>query len=303
MMVSQAEAKTITDKVLSLSKADSCVASLRGLNRRHVRFALNSITTDGEQDDLTLTIHSSVATRSGSSRTNELTDSGIAAAVRKSEEIAKFAPPDPEFMPPLGAQEYLDARTYFYGTAKAGPPEMASMAKPVLDLASAKEVTAAGFFSVGSGCSAMATSKGLFAHETSTRALFSVSARTSDGTGAGWAGVNHQELSRLDPALLGRRAVQKTIDSRGPQPVQPGKSLVLLEPSAVYDLVSALIGRLDARHADEGRSFFSRKGGGNKLGQKLFGEKVSVYSDPHDRIAPGGIYSTDGLPAKRRNWI
>ena len=55
MMVSQAEAKTITDKVLSLSKADSCVASLRGLNRRHVRFALNSITTDGEQDDLTLT--------------------------------------------------------------------------------------------------------------------------------------------------------------------------------------------------------------------------------------------------------
>ena len=60
---------------------------------------------------------------------------------------------------------------------------------------------------------------------------------------------------------------------------------------------------MDARHADEGRSFFSKKGGGNKLGDKLFPDKVNVYSDPHDPIAPGGIYSTDGLPAQRRNWI
>src|SRR5207245_3160869 len=126
------------------------------------------------------------------------------------------APPDPEFLPPLGKQSYVDGRTYFDSTAKAGPDQMAGMAKPILDLATAKEVTAAGFFSVGSACSAMATSKGLFAHETSTGALFSISARTSDGTGAGWAGVNHQNIARLDPALLGKRAVQKTIDSHGP---------------------------------------------------------------------------------------
>jgi predicted Zn-dependent protease len=115
--------------------------------------------------------------------------------------------------------------------------------------------------------------------------------------------VNYQDIGRLDPKLLGARAVQKTADSRGPLPLQPGKYLVLLEPSAVCDLLSALIGRLDARHADEGRSFFTKKGGGNKLGEKIFAEKVSVYSDPYDPIAPGGIYSTDGLPATKRNWI
>src|SRR5438132_8242744 len=120
MIISQAEAKKITDKVLALSKADSCVVTLGGHKRRHIRFALNSITTDGEQDDLTLSIESSFGTRSGSARTNEFSDSAIAAAVRKSEEIAKFAPPDPEFMPPLGKQSYLDGRTYFDSTAKAG---------------------------------------------------------------------------------------------------------------------------------------------------------------------------------------
>src|SRR6185436_6801740 len=42
---------------------------------------------------------------------------------------------------------------------------------------------------------------------------------------------------------------------------------------------------------------------GNKRGEKMFGDKVNIYSDPHDSIAPGGIYSSDGLPAMRRNWI
>src|SRR5881397_3483120 len=41
MMISDSEAKTLTDKVLSLSKADSCVVSLSGYKRRHLRFALN----------------------------------------------------------------------------------------------------------------------------------------------------------------------------------------------------------------------------------------------------------------------
>jgi predicted Zn-dependent protease len=180
---------------------------------------------------------------------------------------------------------------------------MSALTKPVLDLASSKQVTAAGFFNMGATGSALATSKGLFAHDTSTSALFTVSARTSDGTGAGWAGVNYQDISRLDPNLLGQRAIQKTVESRGPKPLDAGKYIVVLEPSAVCDLLSALIWRLDARSADEGRSFFTRKGGGNKLGDKLFGEKVDVYSDPHDTIAPGGIYSGDGFPARKRQWI
>src|SRR3954471_18572207 len=180
---------------------------------------------------------------------------------------------------------------------------MAAATRPALDLAAEKQITAAGFFNVGDACSAMATSKGLFAYDRHTGALFSVSARTSDGTGAGWAGVNYQDITRLEPSNLDRRPAEKTIGSRGPVPLEPGKYLVLLEPSAVCDLLSAFVGRTDARSADEGRSFFSKKGGGNKLGEKLFPDFVHVYSDPHDSIAPGSIYSSHGLPARRRNWV
>jgi predicted Zn-dependent protease len=64
-----------------------------------------------------------------------------------------------------------------------------------------------------------------------------------------------------------------------------------------------MIGDFEARSADEGRSFFTKKGGGNKLGEKLFGDKINLYSDPHHELAPGSVYSGEGLPVVRRDWI
>jgi hypothetical protein len=60
---------------------------------------------------------------------------------------------------------------------------------------------------------------------------------------------------------------------------------------------------MDARSAEEGRSFLSRKGGGTRLGEALFDEKVTVYSDPNDPIAPEPVFGEDGLPQRRTVWI
>ena len=303
MLVSQTDAKKIMDKALSLSKADSCIASLAGYERGHIRFALNSITTSGSQDDLTLSITSNFGKRSGSASTNELDDDSITAAVRKSEEIARLAPENPEFQPPLGPQTYLEGRTYYESTARAQPEKLAALCAPVLTETVDKKVTAAGFLDVGAECSGMATSNGLFVFEKSTGAVFTVSARAQDGMGSGWAGKNYHDIARLNTSQLGQVAVKKTLTSHQPMAVPPGKYTVILESSAVCDLLGLMIGNFDARSADEGRSFLTKKGGGNKRGQKLFGDKVNLYSDPQHDVAPGSIYSTDGLPAVKRTWI
>ena len=47
-----------------------------------------------------------------------------------------------------------------------------------------------------------------------------------------------------------------------------------------------MFGAFDARQADEGRSFLSKKGGGNRLGEKLVDERVNVWSDPWDPDVP-----------------
>jgi len=303
MILSSSQSKKILDQVRAASKADSWVATVTGTERRHLRFALNSVTTSGEQDDVGLAVTSHFGKRSGTATTNELDDKSIAATVRKSEEIARLAPENSEFMPPLGPQKYVAGKGFNDDTAKAAPEKLASLSEPALKEARAKKVIAAGFFQSGADSSALATSNGLLVHDQTTNWLFTVTARSQDGTGSGWAGKNSHDLHKLDTATLGRRAAEKGMHSVKPTALDPGKYTTILEPSAVCDLVGWMIGDLDARSADEGRSFLSKPGGGNKLGSKLVSERVNIHSDPEHPVVPGAIYSTDGLPARRRQWI
>ncbi len=134
-------------------------------------------------------------------------------------------------------------------------------------------------------------------------AEFTVTARNKAGTWSGWAGVSETRFGRLDAARLGRRAIDKAAYTAQPVRLDPGKYTVILEPSAVSDLVGYMLWFMNARPADEGRSFFSRTGGGNKLGEKLFRDNVTIFSDPSDPIAPEPVFGDDGLPQRRTPWV
>jgi predicted Zn-dependent protease len=45
------------------------------------------------------------------------------------------------------------------------------------------------------------------------------------------------------------------------------------------------------------------KGGGSKLGEKLFDGTVTIYSDPNDPIAPEPVFGEDGLSQHRTIWV
>lgn len=81
-----------------------------------------------------------------------------------------------------------------------------------------------------------------------------------------------------------------------------------MEPAALVantdaSLLGALFNSLSARPADEGRSFLSKKGGGNKLGEKLFDERITVYSDPNNAEIPSLTWADDGRPREKTTWI
>ena len=76
--------------------------------------------------------------------------------------------------------------------------------------------------------------------------------------------------------------------SRKPKPIEPGVYPVILEPQAVADLIGFLTSSFDARTADEGRSAFSAKDGKTRLGEKLFNERLNLYSDPMHAGPAGG---------------
>jgi predicted Zn-dependent protease len=160
-----------------------------------------------------------------------------------------------------------------------------------------------GYLEANAGAFAVANSRGLFAYNRSTSCALTTTVRTPDGTGSGWAGGAHFDWSRLDPAAFGGRAIEKARLSRSPVAIEPGRYTVILEPTAVGNLVQLIAGALSARSADEGRSFFARPGGGNKVGLKVVDERVTLVSDPLDPEAPAAPFTSEGLPVSRTVWI
>ena len=106
MILSEADAQDLTKKILGFSKAESCIVTIGGGEDRHVRFAQNMATTNGAPSSISVSVESHFGKRSGSATGTDLGDEALTALVASSENTAKLAPDNPEFMPPLGPQKY-----------------------------------------------------------------------------------------------------------------------------------------------------------------------------------------------------
>jgi predicted Zn-dependent protease len=307
-LLSSEQAKALADRVLGMAKADETRVSIANDWSGNTRFAGGEITTSGETNDTTVTVVSTIGKRRASASTNVLEDASIKRTVDLSERLARLSPEDPEIMPELGAQTYTPVRGFIDATANLGGEERAAAAKRVIDRAIATgkpagDVFVAGYLEANATTRALANNRGLFAYHRSTDASLSTTVRTPDGTGSGWAAAGARNWGSIDAAALGARAAQKAVASRNPTAIEPGMYTVVLEPQAVADLVPQLGNAFNARSADEGRSPFSKRGGGTKIGEKIVDERVTIYSDPTDADLLASPFDGEGLPIQRRVWI
>jgi predicted Zn-dependent protease len=298
------QAQQLVERVVKLSKADAVQVNVGGGYAANVRFADNRISTAGGVSTATLNIQSSFGPKHAVVTTNDFSDAGLERAVRESEALAKLAPNDPEAMPLLGPQQYENVTTYFDSTANLDPAARAEAARMAIDpCKAAGDLKAAGVLQTGIGASAVGNSAGLFAYQSGTSSNYTLTVRTTDGTGSGWAGADHPDWSQLDVKSVADRAIDKARLSRNPVAIEPGRYTVILEPQAVGDLVQLLAFALDARSADEGRSAFSKPGGGTKIGEKIADERVTLFSDPADPQLLSNVFDFEGLPSHRVAWI
>ncbi|MEM8963887.1 MAG: TldD/PmbA family protein [Acidobacteriota bacterium] len=297
------EAKAILTKVLGYSKAESCTAMLGGGNGGNIRYARNSVTTSGVTTELELAVESQFGKRSGVATITELDDDSLRKVAKRADDLAKLAPENPELMPILGPQTYVDVPAWSDATANIDPAFRAAAAAKSINPSRSKDLVAAGYLEDQAGFSSMMNSKGLFGYHRETSAEFSVTVRTQDGTGSGWVSRDVNDVGKLDLGVASNVAIDKAVLSREPRAIEPGKYTVILEPSAALGLLQYLIFSMDARQADEGRSFLSKPGGGTKLGEKIVDERVTLYSDPLHPDIPTAPWGGDGLPRKKINWI
>jgi predicted Zn-dependent protease len=302
-LLSQQEAQAICNKVLSLSKADECNVQLGGVNTGNIRFARNAVSTSGAVSDTQLVVSVAYGKKQGIATINEFDEKSLEKVVRRAEDLARLAPENPEFMPAVGKQDYKASATFSPKTAAIDPDFRAELAAYTIEACRKKNLVAAGFFTDNSSFSSIANSNGVFGYQQETGLDFTCTVRTEDGRGSGWVKRSIGDAARFDAREAADVAIEKALRSVNAKALEPGRYTVILEPAATSDLIGNMLGGFDARQADEGRSFLSKKGGGNRLGEKLFDEQVNIWADPwHPEVA---VLPWDGsmLPRQRTEVI
>ena len=293
-ILTEAQAKAILDKVIAFSTADECSAQIGGGTEGNVRFARNDISTSGIVDNVELGVQVAFGKRVGTATINQFDDASLERVVRRAEDLAKLAPENPEFMPAVGQQTYRPTDTWSESTEARAKIAEASIL-PCRD----KGLVAAGFLEDSAGFTAFANSKGNFGYQKAASADYTCTVRTEDGRGSGWVGTNVQNIDQFDAARDVQTAMRKAAASVDAQALEPGKYTVILEPAAAAGLISFMMNFFDARSADEGRSFLSKQGGGNKIGEQIVDPRVNIYTDPWHPLVPALPWDGEGLPREK----
>lgn len=298
-ILTEAQAKAILDKVLAFSTADECSAQIGGGTSGNVRFARNDISTSGIVDSVELGVQVAFGKRVGTATINQFDDASLERVVRRAEDLAKLAPENPEFMPAVGQQTFRPTETWSEATAALTPEARAKIAEASILPCRDKGLVAAGFLEDSAGFTAFANSKGNFGYQKAASADYTCTVRTEDGRGSGWVGSNVQDIDQFDAAKEVQVAMRKAAASVDAQALEPGKYTVILEPAAAAGLISFMMNFFDARSADEGRSFLSKQGGGNKIGEQIVDPRVNIYTDPWHPLVPALPWDGEGLPREK----
>ncbi len=305
-MLGRDEALRICEAVLAHAKAagaEDAIVSLQSAIESHARFADNRINTSGRSEDLDITVTVWVGKRRGAVTGNDPGADALKRMADDAVQIARVSPVHREYVPTLGPLDYAESKGFANATANVNVTARATALEAVLAACRSANVTGAGFHTARASAVAAATANGNRRYFHSSEGGLSVTARSADGTGSGYYAGDHFDLARLDAKRIADRAVEKAIRSRGPKPIEPATYPVILEPQAVSDLVGFLTNSFDARTADEGRSAFAAKDGKTRLGEKLFNERINIYSDPMHPDMPAVPSTSEGIPATRVSLV
>jgi predicted Zn-dependent protease len=289
------ELQRVAERVLKIAKAaglDGAEIEASANIDALTRFANNTIHQNVAEQSVAISVRAVVDGRTARATTNKLDDESLRRTVAIAASLAKNQPANPDLLPLLGKQKYQKVSRAFSSTAETTPQDRARAVAKVCKHTAKHKQTAAGIFVSGSSHSIMANSKGLFARYEQTRAEFSITILEDDSSG--WAKANSPDIRKIDPVALAESASEKSAGSRKPRELGPGHYVTILEPAAVLDLMGFLFFDFGGTAVDDKRSCLT-----GRMGQKLFGENITVWDDVYHPLQTGFPYDGEGYPRQK----
>jgi predicted Zn-dependent protease len=305
--LTQSQALSLIDFAIAQSQADGVFISLSIRKTALSRFSENQISQNVRKHTFSLTATSYFGQRSASASTTELEHEAIAQTLKRAEDLARIAPVDPEWVELLPQQTYSDRSPAFdEATATLSPLKTGEIIQQVCDLSKDAGVNGSGTLSFKASLDAIGNSAGLRGCDRTTEADFSFTARIDDGSS--WNRCTAWSVEQLPIIELTQQVIKRAIASRNSRTIEPKDYTVIFEPAAFASLLPWVIWNLDARAADEGRSFMSRsddsgKPIGNKVGEQLFNPIVEVQRNPAHPLLQSDRFFGNGLSNQPREII
>ena len=231
------------------------------------RFANNAIHQNVAERHRSLSVRTALDGRTARASTNRLDEASIRSAVEQAVAITRAAEPDPGLLPMASPGELRDVERFCPDTARSGPKDRAGKVAEAIGIVEGASQTAAGICSACTSAEATLNSNGVFAYYFDTQAQFSITAMAGDSSG--WAKASAPGNGDVDPLALARTASSKAALSQNPRELPPGAYTVILEPSAVQDLLGQIFFDFSATTIRDQRSFLT-----GRLGQQLFGKEI-----------------------------
>jgi len=299
MLVEPARCQAIFDQVADAARAlgiADAEAIIAAESSALTRFANNAIHQNVAERSGYLSVRVQIDGRTARATTNRLDDASIRQVVEESVALTKLQEPDPGRTGLPACPAPPPVNRWHEPTAHVSPTGRAQAVAEAIRIVEETGQTAAGIYSTSEGVFALLNSNGVFAYYPESMAQFSITAMAVDSSG--WAKGSACSHHDLDPVALARTAAAKAQASREPVELPPGAYTVILEPAAVLDLVGQMFGDFSATAITDGRSFLR-----DRIGEKLFGDNVTIYDDAYHPLQAGAPFDGEGVPRRKLTLV
>ncbi|MFD4373257.1 metallopeptidase TldD-related protein [Streptomyces sp. NPDC058486] len=277
----------IVERALELSRADGCVVIADEESSANLRWAGNALTTNGVTRGRTLTVIATVdgseGTASGVVSRSAVTAEDLEPLVRAAEAAARAAGPAEDAQPLVAgvpsSPDFTDAPSE---TSSSVFADFAPALGDAFARARAGGRELYGFAHHELTSTYLGTSTGLRLRHDQPNGTLELNAKSPDRTRSAWAGRSTRDFKDVDPAALDAELAVRLGWAERRIELPAGRYETLLPPTAVADLLIYQLWSSMARDAVEGRTVFSRPGGGTRLGETLSPLPLTLRSDPHE---------------------
>ncbi|MFE5620366.1 metallopeptidase TldD-related protein [Streptomyces sp. NPDC056524] len=310
----------IVERALELSRADGCVVIADEESSANLRWAGNALTTNGVTRGRTLTVVATVdgaqGTASGVVSRSAVTVDDLEPLVRAAEEAARAAGPAEDAQPLV---EGVDASPDFTDAPAETTSAVFTDFAPALGEAFARAKAGGrelyGFANHELTSTYLGTSTGLRLRHDQPNGTLELNAKSPDRSRSAWAGRSTRDFKDVDPGALDADLAKRLGWAERRIELPAGRYETLLPPTAVADLLIYQLWSSAARDAVEGRTVFSKPGGGTRLGETLSPLPLTLRSDPNEpglESAPFVIAHSsgddssvfdNGLPMMPIDWV